>query len=68
MDRPTRVRVRAPVAVAGAASLAGCAAGPRGAGIAFGFVAVVGLLFSIAVVAVVAYMFVRLASTLLGDD
>ncbi|MFB6304290.1 MAG: hypothetical protein ABEH47_03920 [Haloferacaceae archaeon] len=61
--------VRATCAVAAVALLAGCSgASARGAGAAFWFVAVVGFLFSVGILAVVGYLFVRLASTLWSGE
>ncbi|MFB6256699.1 MAG: hypothetical protein ABEH58_08265 [Haloplanus sp.] len=66
--RQTARPAGAALALAGATALAGCAGRPaRGAGLAFGFVAVVGALFSVAVVVLLLYMFYRLGTSLLGD-
>lgn len=69
MGRPTSTRVEATCVVAGATLLAGCSgASARGAGLAFWFVAAVAFVFSVGVVAVVGYLFVRLATSLWRDD
>lgn len=69
MRRPTALRVRATSVVVGATLLAGCSgASARGAGVAFWFVAAVALLFSVGVVALLGYLFVRLATSLWRDD